>query len=202
MRLARLSPKEWYRHSSRELQFYATDEEVADFILDVLGPAVMAIGNQKVRVGHEYADKAFAFRLSTVALTSAVEAARWKFWMLSASADKTWLAEPSTLDATCAVNGVIQLQHGGPVGSKRDASGIGLVSSVRNVSTGEIRRHVEATEQFKKLVARIRPALVYSSIYTLKDGAMADLKKWLADTERMWADQLASFKAHVERKRK
>ena len=32
--------------------------------------------------------------------------------------------------------------------------------------------------------------------------AMADLKKWLADTERMWADQLASFKAHVERKRK
>ena len=39
-------------------------------------------------------------------------------------------------------------------------------------------------------------------IYALKDGAMADLKKWLADTERMWMDQLASFKAHVERKRK
>ena len=39
-------------------------------------------------------------------------------------------------------------------------------------------------------------------VYALKDGAMADLKKWLADTERMWADQLASFKAHVERKRK
>lgn len=39
-------------------------------------------------------------------------------------------------------------------------------------------------------------------IYTLRDGAMADLKKWLADTERLWADQLASFKTHVERKRK
>jgi len=39
-------------------------------------------------------------------------------------------------------------------------------------------------------------------VYALKDGAMADLKKWLADTERMWADQLASFKVHVERKRK
>lgn len=39
-------------------------------------------------------------------------------------------------------------------------------------------------------------------IYTLRDGGMADLKKWLADTERLWADQLASFKAHVERKRK
>ncbi len=39
-------------------------------------------------------------------------------------------------------------------------------------------------------------------IYALKDGAMADLKKWLADTERLWTDQLASFKAHVDRKRK
>ena len=39
-------------------------------------------------------------------------------------------------------------------------------------------------------------------IYTLKAGAMADLKKWLADTERLWIDQLAAFKAHVEKKRK
>jgi DNA-binding transcriptional ArsR family regulator len=39
-------------------------------------------------------------------------------------------------------------------------------------------------------------------IYTLKEGAMADLKKWLADTDRLWADQLAAFKTHVEKKRK
>jgi DNA-binding transcriptional ArsR family regulator len=39
-------------------------------------------------------------------------------------------------------------------------------------------------------------------IYALRSGAMADLRKWLADTERMWAGQLASFKAHVEKKRK
>jgi hypothetical protein len=39
-------------------------------------------------------------------------------------------------------------------------------------------------------------------IYALKDGAMGDLKKWLADTERMWSDQLAAFKAHVEKKPK
>lgn len=37
-------------------------------------------------------------------------------------------------------------------------------------------------------------------IYTLKAGAMADLKKWVADTEALWSDQLAAFKAHVERK--
>ncbi|MBX9587681.1 MAG: hypothetical protein K2X43_00155 [Hyphomonadaceae bacterium] len=38
-------------------------------------------------------------------------------------------------------------------------------------------------------------------IYALKDGAMADLKRWLAATEAMWAIQLSGFKAHVEKKR-
>ena len=39
-------------------------------------------------------------------------------------------------------------------------------------------------------------------IYALKDSAMAELKRWLADTEAMWAAQLSGFKAHVEKKRK
>ena len=38
-------------------------------------------------------------------------------------------------------------------------------------------------------------------IYALKDGAMTDLKKWLEQTERMWMAQLASFKAHVEKRK-
>ena len=37
-------------------------------------------------------------------------------------------------------------------------------------------------------------------IYALKDGAMAELKDWLARTERMWTSELAAFKAHVEQK--
>ena len=35
-------------------------------------------------------------------------------------------------------------------------------------------------------------------VYRLKDGATAALKQWLAETETLWADQLASFKRHVE----
>lgn len=35
-------------------------------------------------------------------------------------------------------------------------------------------------------------------IYTLKSGAMDDVKQWLADTEEMWSQQLAAFKAHIE----
>ena len=35
-------------------------------------------------------------------------------------------------------------------------------------------------------------------IYALKAGPMAELKSWLEETERLWAEQLASLKAHVE----
>ena len=35
-------------------------------------------------------------------------------------------------------------------------------------------------------------------IYALRDGAMEELKDWVAKTEAMWVAQLAAFKAHVE----
>lgn len=35
-------------------------------------------------------------------------------------------------------------------------------------------------------------------IYSLKDGATEDLKRWLNETEALWMHQLAGFKAHVE----
>ncbi|MGQ0533520.1 MAG: ArsR/SmtB family transcription factor [Caulobacteraceae bacterium] len=59
----------------------------------------------------------------------------------------------------------------------------------------ELKQSGLVEETHPEFDARVR-------VYTLKEGAMADLKKWLADTERMWTDQLASFKAHVEKKRK
>ena len=63
-------------------------------------------------------------------------------------------------------------------------------------------RHLRALKE-SGLVEETHPEFdARVRIYALKDGAMADLKKWLADTERMWADQLASFKAHVEKRRR
>jgi DNA-binding transcriptional ArsR family regulator len=37
-------------------------------------------------------------------------------------------------------------------------------------------------------------------IYSLRPKPMADLKAWLADTERLWTEQLKAFKAHLERR--
>ncbi len=36
-------------------------------------------------------------------------------------------------------------------------------------------------------------------IYSLKDGATEELKRWLAETEARWTHQLAAFKTHVEK---
>lgn len=38
-------------------------------------------------------------------------------------------------------------------------------------------------------------------IYSLAPGPLAELRSWLEATEKLWTDQLAAFKAHVERGR-
>jgi DNA-binding transcriptional ArsR family regulator len=35
-------------------------------------------------------------------------------------------------------------------------------------------------------------------IYSLRPGPMAELRDWLDETEALWAEQLSSFKKHVE----
>jgi len=39
-------------------------------------------------------------------------------------------------------------------------------------------------------------------IYSLKDGAMTELKHWLANTEAMWMAQLSALKIHVEKQQR
>jgi DNA-binding transcriptional ArsR family regulator len=39
-------------------------------------------------------------------------------------------------------------------------------------------------------------------IYRLRPEPMTDLKTWLAETENLWAQQLAAFKAHVQKTRR
>jgi DNA-binding transcriptional ArsR family regulator len=75
------------------------------------------------------------------------------------------------------------------------AEALGLPAPAMSRHLRELKQSGLVEETHPEFDARVR-------IYALKDGAMADLKKWLADTERMWSDQLASFKAHVEKKRK
>lgn len=75
------------------------------------------------------------------------------------------------------------------------AEALGLPAPAMSRHLRELKQSGLVEETHPEFDARVR-------IYTLKDGAMADLKRWLADTDRMWSGQLASFKAHGEKKPK
>ena len=75
------------------------------------------------------------------------------------------------------------------------ADALGLPAPAMSRHLRQLKQSGLVEETHPEFDARVR-------IYALKDGAMAELKRWLADTEAMWAAQLSGFKAHVEKKRK
>jgi DNA-binding transcriptional ArsR family regulator len=75
------------------------------------------------------------------------------------------------------------------------ADALGLPAPAMSRHLRQLKQSGLVEETHPEFDARVR-------IYALKDGAMVDLKRWLAETEAMWAAQLADFKAHVEKRRK
>ncbi len=73
------------------------------------------------------------------------------------------------------------------------AEALGLPAPAMSRHLRHLRQSGLVEESHPDFDARVR-------IYALKDGALAELKGWLADTEAMWASQLSAFKAHVEKK--
>lgn len=78
----------------------------------------------------------------------------------------------------------------------------GELAAALKLPAPAMSRHLRVLKQ-SGLVEETHPEFdARVRIYALKDGAMADIKEWLTDTERLWIHQLAGFKAHVEKKRK
>jgi DNA-binding transcriptional ArsR family regulator len=66
------------------------------------------------------------------------------------------------------------------------------------LSPPAMSRHLK-TLKASGLVEESHPAFdARVRIYSLRPGPMRELQRWLADAERLWSDQLAAFKAHVE----
>jgi DNA-binding transcriptional ArsR family regulator len=74
----------------------------------------------------------------------------------------------------------------------------GELAQALAVSAPALSRHLRilkdaglVEESHPQFDARVR-------IYAFRDGAMAELQQWLAETEALWATQLQAFKAFVE----
>jgi DNA-binding transcriptional ArsR family regulator len=69
---------------------------------------------------------------------------------------------------------------------------VGLAPPAMSRHLRTLRRSGVVEEFHPDFDARVR-------VYVLKAEAMDELKRWLEETERMWAEQLSAFKAHLEK---
>ncbi len=69
---------------------------------------------------------------------------------------------------------------------------LGLTGPTMSRHLKTLRQSGVVEETSPEFDARVR-------IYTLRAEPMLDVLRWLEETERLWSDQLAAFKVHVER---
>jgi DNA-binding transcriptional ArsR family regulator len=75
----------------------------------------------------------------------------------------------------------------------------GEIAAAVGLNPPALSRHLK-TLKANGLVEEAHPSFdARVRIYTLRPEPMAHLKAWLAQTEQLWAAQLAAFKAHIER---
>jgi DNA-binding transcriptional ArsR family regulator len=77
----------------------------------------------------------------------------------------------------------------------------GELARALHVNPSALSRHLR-TLKASGLIEEAHPEFdARVRVYSLRSGAVAELKDWLADTERLWSEQLIAFKAHLERQR-
>ena len=76
----------------------------------------------------------------------------------------------------------------------------GEIADLVGLSPPAMSRHLKALrksglieDSHPEFDARVR-------VYQLRPQPMAELKRWLEETEQLWTVQLAAFKEHLERK--
>jgi DNA-binding transcriptional ArsR family regulator len=77
-----------------------------------------------------------------------------------------------------------------PAGELAKAIGLTPPAMSRHLKT--LRQAGVVEETSPEFDARVR-------VYALRPEPMVHLMRWLEETDRMWSEQLAAFKAHVER---
>lgn len=74
----------------------------------------------------------------------------------------------------------------------------GELARALHINPSALSRHLR-TLKTSGLIEEAHPEFdARVRVYSLRAGAVAELRNWLADTERLWSEQLAAFKSHLE----
>lgn len=87
---------------------------------------------------------------------------------------------------------VVELLRERPRRAGELAEAVGLTAPAMSRHLRTLRQSGLVEETHPEFDARVR-------VYALKAEPMVHLLRWLEETERMWSEQLASFKTHLER---
>ena len=87
---------------------------------------------------------------------------------------------------------VVDILSRGPRPAGELAREVGLAPPAMSRHLRTLRRSGLVEEFHPDFDLRVR-------VYVLRAEAMDELKRWLEETERMWAEQLTAFKAHLEK---
>lgn len=78
----------------------------------------------------------------------------------------------------------------------------GEIADALDLAAPAMSRHLKALKECGLVEETLADFDSRVRIYSLKAGALDDLKNWLAATEDLWADQLLAFRDHLKRRRK
>jgi hypothetical protein len=182
----------------RELQFYATNEEVASWMQSVLpldyAPYYL-VGAERVKEGSVYQDRVFKCEIPEfLQVLSSSTTRLYNFWIWSqALTPDLPLSRRERIDAVFSNNGLVLLQHGLMTEDYRDpsrhrrchASRIAITDRVFNIETQETRTYEDYLHIYKKLHNAIRKDLVYISIVHDKHGHESKTRY------KMWTERAA-----------
>ncbi len=87
---------------------------------------------------------------------------------------------------------VVELLRERPRSAGELAEAVGLTPAALTRHLRALKRGGVVEDAHPAFDARVR-------VFSLRPESMAALKAWLGETERLWSEQLAAFKAHVER---
>ena len=87
---------------------------------------------------------------------------------------------------------VLELLRQRPRRAGEIARAVGLNPPALSRHLRSLRRVGLVEESHPEFDARVR-------LYSMRPEPIAHLKRWLSETERLWTEQLTSFKQHLER---
>jgi hypothetical protein len=165
----------WHRVGGRQLQFYATNDEIAEWLSETLPPS---LGPYTV-LGQEWEQgrwQAFEHPLDDVLEAFALHAAgHWvRSSVLSPALSAADLRQPEDIKRL-SYRGLIQVHVGreGADGRLSEAS-IGIVDRIRHETTGRERRRPGYLRIFERLRRSMRKRLVVETVYTFPDGTVTE----------------------------